>query len=67
MTKLVPAGLERDIVVTTPDPRAPISTKKKPKEWAAVQAQLQALRGMKTISENIGNRLLQQIFYRVLS
>ena len=47
----IPAGLKRDIVAYYADPTAPISTKKKPKDWAAVQAQLQVLSGMKTISE----------------
>jgi hypothetical protein len=47
----IPAGLKQDIIAYYADPAAPISTKKKPKEWAAVQAQLQVLIGMKTISE----------------
>ncbi len=47
----IPAGLKQDILAYYADPAAPISTKKKPKEWAAVQEQLQVLIGMKTISE----------------
>jgi hypothetical protein len=47
----IPAGLKQDITAYYADPAAPISTKKKPKEWAAVQGQLHVLAGMKTISE----------------
>ena len=47
----IPAGLKQDIIAYYADPAAPISTKKRPKEWAAVQEQLQVLVGMKTISE----------------
>ncbi len=50
-TEAIPAGLKQDIVAYYADPAAPLSTKKKPKEWAAVQEQLQVLTGMKTISE----------------
>jgi Zinc dependent phospholipase C len=50
-TEPIPAGLKHDIIAYYADPAAPISTKKKPKEWAAVQEQLQVLIGMKTISE----------------
>ena len=50
-TGRIPAGLKQDIIAYYADPAAPISTKKKPKEWAVVQEQLQALVGMKTISE----------------
>ena len=50
-TEPIPAGLKQDIIAYYADPAAPISTKKKPKEWAAVQEQLQVLIGMKTISE----------------
>jgi hypothetical protein len=50
-TNPIPAGLKQDILAYYADPAAPISTKKKPKEWAAVQEQLQVLIGMKTISE----------------
>ncbi len=49
--KTIPAGLKQDIAAYYADPAAPISTKKKPKEWAAVQAELQVLAGMKTITE----------------
>ena len=51
-TEPIPAGLKQDIIAYYADPAAPISTKKKPKEWAAVQEQLQVLMGMKTISES---------------
>jgi len=50
-TQPVPAGLKQDIIAYYADPAAPISTKKEPKEWAAVQEKLQVLIGMKTISE----------------
>jgi hypothetical protein len=49
--KPIPAGLKQDIIAYYADPAAHISTKKKPKEWAAVQKQLRVLIGMKTISE----------------
>jgi hypothetical protein len=44
-TKPIPAGLKQDVIAYYPDPAAPISTKKTPKEWAAVQEQLQVLIG----------------------
>ncbi len=47
----IPAGLKQDVIAYYADPAAPISTKKKPKEWADVQKQLQALIGMKTITK----------------
>ena len=47
----IPVGLKQDIIAYYADPAAPISTKKEPKEWAAVQEQLQVLSGMKTIAE----------------
>jgi hypothetical protein len=50
-TDPIPAGLKHDIIAYYADPAAPISTKKKPKEWAAVHERLQVLVGMKTISE----------------
>jgi Zinc dependent phospholipase C len=50
-TEPIPAGLKQDIIAYYADPAAPISTKKKPKEWAAVQENLQVLIAMKTISE----------------
>jgi hypothetical protein len=50
-TDPIPAGLKHDIIAYYADPAAPISTKKKPKEWAAVQEQLRALIGIKTIPE----------------
>ena len=50
-TEPIPAGLKQDIVAYYADSAAPISTKKKPKDWAAVQEQLQVLNGMTTIPE----------------
>ena len=50
-TEPIPAGLKQDIVAYYADPAAPISTKKEPKEWAAVQEQLQVLIAMKTIPQ----------------
>jgi hypothetical protein len=47
----IPAGLKQDVIAYYADPGAPISTRKKPGEWAAVQQQLQVLNGMATISE----------------
>ena len=47
----IPAGLKQDIIAYYADPAAPISTKKEPKEWAAVQEQLQVLIAMKTIPQ----------------
>jgi hypothetical protein len=46
----IPAGLKQDILAYYADPAAPISTKRKPKEWTAVQEQLQVLIGIKKIS-----------------
>ena len=50
-TEPIPAGLKQDIIAYYADPAAPITTKKKPKEWVAVQERLQVLVSMKTISE----------------
>jgi hypothetical protein len=50
-SKPIPAGLKQDVIAYYADPGTPISTRKKPSEWAAVQQQLQVLTGMKTISE----------------
>jgi Zinc dependent phospholipase C len=47
----IPDGLKKDILAYYADPAAPVSTRKKPKEWAMLQTQLQGLMGMKTISE----------------
>ena len=44
-TEQIPAELKQDILAYYADPAAPISTKKKPKEWAAVQEQLRVLSG----------------------
>lgn len=50
-TQPIPAGLKQDIIAYYADPAAPISTKNKPKEWAAVQENLQVLIGIKAIPE----------------
>jgi hypothetical protein len=50
-TEQIPAALKQDILAYYADPAAPISTKKKPKEWAAVQEQLQVLSG--TVAEGL--------------
>ena len=50
-TESIPAGLKQDVIAYYADPAAPISTRKKPKERAALEEQLQVLTGMKTISE----------------
>ncbi|MCU1234870.1 MAG: hypothetical protein JWP63_2837 [Candidatus Solibacter sp.] len=50
-TRQIPAGLKQDILAYYADPTAPISTKKNPKAWAAVQQQLQVLAAMPTIPE----------------
>jgi len=51
-TEEIPAGLKQDVIAYYADPEAPISTKKKPKDWAALQKQLLVLIGMKTLSED---------------
>jgi hypothetical protein len=48
--KTVPAGLKQDILEYYADPQAPIATKKKPAQWATVQADLVTLQAMPTIS-----------------
>ncbi len=48
-TEHIPVGLKQDILAYYADPSVPISPRKKPKEWAAVQEQLQVLVGMQTI------------------
>ena len=47
----VPAGLKNDILAYYADPDAPISTKKKPVQWARVQRELVVLQGMPTTPE----------------
>ncbi len=42
----IPAGLKDDINAYYADPNAPISTKKKPEQWAKVQRELVVLQGM---------------------
>ena len=44
----IPAGLKEDINAYYADPNAPISTKKKPEQWAKVQRELGVLAGMPT-------------------
>lgn len=43
-------GLKRDILDFYSDPNAPVSTKKRPKEWAEVQKSLAALQNMRGAS-----------------
>jgi len=50
-TDSIAPGLKQDILNYYSDPSAPITTKKKAKEWAAVQQQLHVLSGM-TASAN---------------
>ena len=47
----IPAGLKDDLQSYYADPAAPISTKKKPEEWAKVQRELGVLEGMQTRPE----------------
>jgi hypothetical protein len=47
--KAVPVGLKQDILEYYADPNAPIATKKKAAQWAAVQAELVTLQTMPTI------------------
>ena len=49
--RLVPSGLKRDLLAYYADPAAPISTRRKPKEWARVQAELVVLGGMGVVAE----------------
>ncbi len=46
---MVPFQLKHDIIAYYADPQSPIETKKNPKKWAAVQANLKTLATMKTI------------------
>jgi hypothetical protein len=48
-TNVVPFQLKHDLVAFYANPQSPISTKKDPKKWAQVQANLQTLATMKTI------------------
>ena len=50
--KAVPLGLQQDILDYYADPSAPIATKRRPKQWARVQAELTVLRGMPTTAPN---------------
>ena len=47
----VPAGLKRNIAEYYADPAAPIVTKKNPRKWAQVQAELKLLQTMPTTQE----------------
>jgi hypothetical protein len=47
----VPFGLKQNIADYYADPAAPISTKKKPEQWARVQAELKLLETMPTTQE----------------
>ncbi len=44
----IPTGLQQNILAYYSDPNAPIATKKNPKAWKRVQADLIVLRGMQT-------------------
>jgi hypothetical protein len=48
---VVPLQLKHDVTAYYADPNAPIITKKDPKKWAQVQANLKTLDTMKTIGE----------------
>jgi hypothetical protein len=48
--RLVVPGVKANILNYYSDPNAPITTKKRPKQWAQVQAELTVLRGMNTAS-----------------
>ena len=47
----IPSGLKRDVLAYYSDPSAPIATKKDPKKWAQVQADLAALQQIPTVPE----------------
>lgn len=47
----MPAGLRQDIEAYYADPNAPITTKRKPEQWARVQAELAVLGKMRVIAE----------------
>jgi hypothetical protein len=49
--KVIPNQLKHDLLAYYADPQAPIITKKDPKKWAQVQANLKSLETMKTIGE----------------
>ena len=50
-TNVIPNQLKHDLIAYYADPQSPISTKKKPEEWAQVQANLKTLATMQTIGE----------------
>ena len=47
----LPSRLRQNILDYYADPNAPIATKKNPKAWKRVQAELQTLRGMSTVGK----------------
>ncbi len=49
--RLIPPGIKRDIQAYYANPNAPITTKKNPKRWAQVQADLATLAKMQTSTE----------------
>jgi hypothetical protein len=49
----VPPGLKSDILNYYADPKAPIDTKKKPKQWTRVQSELQVLKTMPVSNQPI--------------
>jgi Zinc dependent phospholipase C len=50
-TNVIPNQLKHDLIAYYADPQSPISTKKKPEEWAQVQANLKTLSAMQTIGD----------------
>ena len=50
-TNVVPSQLKHDLIAYYADPQSPISTKKKPEEWAQVQANLKTLETMRTVGD----------------
>jgi hypothetical protein len=47
----IPPGIQRDIEDYYADPDLPITTKKRPRKWAQVQADLKTLETMSTSTE----------------
>jgi hypothetical protein len=50
-TETIPPGIKEDILAYYANPNSPITTKKKPQQWAQVQADLVTLRKMPTSAE----------------
>jgi len=50
-SRVVPAGLRRNVLAYYADPNAPITTKKNAKAWKRVQKELPVLRGMKVTGQ----------------